>query len=547
MSLSHPLIEPGTDISRFRVEQLLARGGMGLVYRARDVRLDRPVALKVLAPELSDDEEFRQRFVRESRLAAALDHPHVVPVYEADDWHGLLYVAMRFVHGADLASVLRGGPLDPPAAMLLITQAASALDAAHDAGLVHRDVKPGNFLVRGARPGHVPEDAHLYLTDFGLTKQTGSLSGLTRSGTFLGSLHYVAPEQIRGEEVDGRADLYALACVAFELLTGAPPFRRDQEAALLWAHMSVPPPRLTDVRPDLPAAMGAVLARGMAKDPADRPPSCGAFVAELSGASGRVRADDDAPRPRVPAPPTVVRRPASEGTPPGPGPGPRPDGRAPDGRAPDGPPPDAAGSVRRRRRWWPLAVAVAGIAAVAAGLLLWSPWGGGAGDVELERQSLVVAPYEAEIPADWRLLRAEDDVGEFAYFGPEDRFPFDLADPASRAEAAEIAAEDPQRLLSIYVERSPGLADELPEDLPGQILAGQPEGSTLELTGTTLVAGLEVPILEGGLFLTDDQQLDVYGVLVDGETLVFFIAPFSVESDWQQVWDDVLASMTPTG
>ena len=205
MSLSQPLLEPGTDVSRFRVEQLLARGGMGLVYRARDVRLDRPVALKVLAPEVSDDEEFRQRFVRECRLAAALDHPHVVPVYEADDWHGLLYVAMRFVHGADLASVLRGGPLDLPEAMLLITQTASALDAAHDAGLVHRDVKPGNLLVAGARPGHVPEGAHLYLTDFGLTKQAGSLSGLTRSGTFLGSLHYVAPEQIRGEDAGRHA------------------------------------------------------------------------------------------------------------------------------------------------------------------------------------------------------------------------------------------------------------------------------------------------------------------------------------------------------
>ena len=535
MSLSQPLLEPGTDVSRFRVEQLLARGGMGLVYRARDVRLDRPVALKVLAPEVSDDEEFRQRFVRECRLAAALDHPHVVPVYEADDWHGLLYVAMRFVHGADLASVLRGGPLDLPEAMLLITQTASALDAAHDAGLVHRDVKPGNLLVAGARPGHVPEGAHLYLTDFGLTKQAGSLSGLTRSGTFLGSLHYVAPEQIRGEDVDRRADLYALACVAFELLTGAPPFRRDQEAALLWAHMSVPPPRLTDVRRDLPTPMADVLVKGMAKDPGDRQASCGAFAAQLRSASGPVRADDDARGQRIPAPPTVVRRPEPGGPP-----------AAVLHPGPDGSSPSAAGSVQRRRRWWLLGIAAAVAAAVAAGVLAWSPWGGPDG-VELERQSLVVAPYEAEIPADWRFLRGDDDLGEFAYFGPPDRFAFDPADPAGRAEAAEVAADEPGRLVTMYVERDPGLANERPEDLPGQIVAGQPEGSTLELTGTTLVAGLEVPILEGGLFLTDDQQLDVYGVLVDGDTLVLFIAPFSVESDWQGVWDDVLASMTPTG
>jgi serine/threonine-protein kinase len=257
MATQQSLLEPGTEVSRYRIEELVARGGMGLVYRARDLRLDRPVALKVLSPELSEDDAFRTRFVRECRIAASLGHPHVVPVYEADDWHGLLYIAMRFVQGADLHTVLTGGPLELDAALLLLTQAASALDAAHEAGLVHRDVKPGNFLVAGAAAGSVPGGAHLYLTDFGLTKRTSSLSGLTRTGQFLGSLHYVAPEQIRGEEVDGRADTYALACVAYELLTGRPPFPREQEAALLWAHMSVPPPELGELRADLPPALGS--------------------------------------------------------------------------------------------------------------------------------------------------------------------------------------------------------------------------------------------------------------------------------------------------
>src|SRR3954451_5957456 len=168
-------LEPGTVVSRYRVEELLARGGMGLVYRATDVRLDRPVALKVLSPELSDDDRFRERFVRESRLAAAVDHPHVIPVYEAGDWEGTLYLAMRFVRGVDLHTVLAtAGPPDTATALTVLGQAALALDAAHEAGLVHRDVKPGNFLLAGATADRVPPTVHVYLTDFGLTKRATS-------------------------------------------------------------------------------------------------------------------------------------------------------------------------------------------------------------------------------------------------------------------------------------------------------------------------------------------------------------------------------------
>src|SRR3954453_12880853 len=231
MPVQQPILEAGTQISRYRVEALVARGGMGLVYRARDARLDRPVALKVLSPELSDDERFRERFVRESRLAAAVDHPNVIPVYEADDWNGLLYIAMRFVDGVDLHTVLgASGRMETLAAMPLLTQAANALDAAHRVGLVHRDVKPGNFMLVGATAEHVPPDTHVYLTDFGLTKRASSVSGLTKTGQFLGSLHYVAPEQIKGEDVDARTDVYALACVAFEVLGGRPAFDVEGEA-----------------------------------------------------------------------------------------------------------------------------------------------------------------------------------------------------------------------------------------------------------------------------------------------------------------------------
>ncbi len=282
MPLQQPSLETGTEVSRYRVERLVARGGMGLVYRARDIRLDRPVALKVLSPELSDDDRFRERFVRESRLAAAVDHPNVIPVYEADDWDGLLYIAMRFVEGVDLHTVLAtNGRLDPAAALPLLAQAADALDAAHRVGLVHRDVKPGNFMLAGAEADRLPPGTHVYLTDFGLTKRASSVSGLTRTGQFLGSLHYVAPEQIRGEEVDARTDTYALGCVAFEMLTGRPPFDMDGEAGLLWAHMSTAPPSLCAVRPDLPPAVDDAIAGAMAKDPADRPATCAEFVAGL--------------------------------------------------------------------------------------------------------------------------------------------------------------------------------------------------------------------------------------------------------------------------
>ncbi|MFC8513109.1 serine/threonine-protein kinase [Streptomyces sp. NPDC057257] len=274
----------GRQVAGYRIEREIGRGGMAVVYRARDLRLERTVALKLLAPELARNDTFRLRFTHESRAAAAIDHPHIVPVYEAGETDGVLYIAMRYVEGSDLRHLLdRRGPLAPSAALRIAAQVASALDAAHEHGLVHRDVKPGNILVaRGTDSDH-PE--HAYLTDFGLTKKSLSLTGFTSVGQFVGTLDYVAPEQISGRPVDGRCDVYGFACVVYESLAGRPPFRRDDDMALLWAHQYDEPPPLTEFRPDLAPDTDAVFARAMAKSPDDRHDSCRAFVTALRTAT----------------------------------------------------------------------------------------------------------------------------------------------------------------------------------------------------------------------------------------------------------------------
>ncbi len=274
----------GQQIAGYRIEQEIGRGGMAVVYRARDLRLERTVALKLLAPELARNDTFRRRFTHESRAAAAIDHPHIVPVFEAGETDGVLYIAMRYVAGSDLRHVLdREGPLPPATAVRVAAQVASALDAAHEHGLVHRDVKPGNILVaRGTDSDH-PE--HVYLTDFGLTKKSLSLTGFTTVGQFVGTLDYVAPEQISGKPVDARCDVYGFACVVYETLAGHPPFRRDDDMALLWAHQYDAPPPLTEARPDIPAQADPVFAKALAKSPDDRYPSCLDFVAALRAAT----------------------------------------------------------------------------------------------------------------------------------------------------------------------------------------------------------------------------------------------------------------------
>ena len=270
--------DSGSVIAGYRLEEKIGTGGMAIVYRARDERLQRQVALKLMAPARSADESFRLRFIRESRAAAAVDDPHIIPVYEAGEAAGVLYIAMRYVAGGDVQGLLkREGQLPAAQVAAIVSAVASALDSAHAAGLVHRDVKPANMLL-DTRPG-LPD--HVYLSDFGLSKGSLSSAGVTSSGQFLGTPNYTAPEQIQGRPVSGQTDQYALACTAFELLCGEPVFPRDQGVAIIYAHLSQPPRSLLTQRPDLLPAADAVLARALAKAPQDRFGSCQEFAEAL--------------------------------------------------------------------------------------------------------------------------------------------------------------------------------------------------------------------------------------------------------------------------
>jgi len=273
----------GSELAGYRIEAAIGRGGMGIVYRAEQLRLRRKVALKLLAPELAENQAFRARFEHESRLAGVLDHPHIVPLFEAGEVDGLLFISMHYVDGTDLRHLLsRDGPLQPERALAIAAQVAGALDAAHGRGLVHRDVKPANILI--ADDTAAPGTEHCYLTDFGLTKDTSSPVELTATGTFVGTIDYIAPEQIEGAKAAGHGDQYALACVLFECLTGQLPFARDEEISVMWAHLQDEPPSVTALRPDLPAAIDAVIARALAKDPRQRYETCTAMIAAASAA-----------------------------------------------------------------------------------------------------------------------------------------------------------------------------------------------------------------------------------------------------------------------
>jgi serine/threonine-protein kinase len=273
----------GSRVSGYRLEHEIGRGGMAVVFRARDEQLGRLVALKVLAPSLAGDEAFQRRFIRESQAVAAIDDPHIVPVFAAGEADGVLFIAMRYVPGGDAQSLLgREGPLPPARVASVISPVASALDAAHAAGVLHRDVKPSNMLV-DVLPGR-PD--HVYLSDFGLSKGVASSSGTTKAGELIGTVEYMPPEQVTGERADGRGDQYALACAAFAMLTGEPPFRRDTPAAVMYAHVHEPPPPATGRRAELPPAVDGVLAKALAKAPGDRYASCAEFADALRGALG---------------------------------------------------------------------------------------------------------------------------------------------------------------------------------------------------------------------------------------------------------------------
>ena len=329
-------MKAGDSLGPYRIESVLGRGGMGNVYLATHERLRRRAALKVVSPRLAEDEDFRERFLRESRLAASLDHPHVIPIYDAGEADGVLYLAMRYVQGPSLDALIRArGALPLDETLRVAEQVGGALDAAHRAGLVHRDVKPANVLV--AEP-----EGHAYLCDFGIARETDA--GATLTGLFVGTVDYSAPEQLQGQRVDGRADVYSLACVVFHCLAGRPPFVADGEVGVAHAHLHDPPPRLSELSPGLPAALDGVLEQGLAKQPDERYATAG----ELAEALRQAAAGEGAPTRAVPA---AVAAPA-----------PRP----------------------RRYRWLLAGAAVVAAAGVAAGLLATRGSGpGSAGNAKL--------------------------------------------------------------------------------------------------------------------------------------------------------------------
>jgi hypothetical protein len=348
--MAGPDLTTDTVLAGYRILEPIGRGGMGVVYRAEEIALERLVALKVLAPALLGQDEFRQRFLREMRIAASIEHPNILPIYRAGEDQNLLYLAMRYVDARDLREVLlRGGPLEASRAVWIVDQVARALDAAHQRGLVHRDVKPANILLTAPATGG---GEHVYLVDFGVARPTAVNSSITSGDMIVGTIAYAAPEQLTGGPVDARTDVYALGCVLHECLTGRPPFTADSNQALILAHLQAPPPSVRSARPDLPPAMDAVLAQALAKEPARRFRSCG----ELAAAARR------AIEHRAPAAPAPPGRPVARG---GPGPAAAPPQRV-------GSPPLPTNRFQplltpadrvRRLLWLTAAVALVGVAA----------------------------------------------------------------------------------------------------------------------------------------------------------------------------------------
>jgi hypothetical protein len=296
------VLKPGATVGGFVIESVAGRGGMGIVYRAHQREPDRVVALKVIAPELAGDPSFQARFKSEGRIAARLEHPNVIPVYAVGEDRGVLFIAMRFVVGTDLRTLIdHEGQIDTRRAALLIDAVGQALDAAHAQGLVHRDVKPANILISAAGGRE-----HVYLTDFGLTRHVVASQAFTATGALVGTVDYVAPEQVRGERIDARTDVYSLGCVLFHALTGRVPYPGPNQIAKLYAHDSEPPPSVRELVPEVPAALDAVVARAMAKAPDERYQSAGdlgaAAIAAVDAAPVRraertVAVGEAAPRP----------------------------------------------------------------------------------------------------------------------------------------------------------------------------------------------------------------------------------------------------------
>ncbi|MFC4059648.1 serine/threonine-protein kinase [Planomonospora corallina] len=477
----------GQDVAGYRVEDVIGKGGMAVVYLAVDSRLDRRVALKVLNPLLGEDDRFRQRFILESRTVAGIDHPNIIPIYEADAAaDGTLYIAMRYVDGPDLRRLLQErGPLPVSQVNRIFAQVAAALDTSHAHDLIHRDVKPANILIAGHTEGE-----HVYLTDFGITKHRTSISGLTQTDQFIGTPRYMSPEQINKETIDGRCDQYGLACVVYEALAGRLPFQRDNEIALLWAHLAEPPTPLTTLRSELPPEVDAVMGRALAKAPEQRYASCTEFVTELrdaiSGQSYRIQETRPSTR--------KVR--AS-----------RPGGR----RILVG-----AGAA--------IAVIVALVAALAVVLRGDDAWAAHRGSDAV--------PVAFEHPADWTTIQHADVFTVSAPRAEEFRTLFSTPVTADWAAVNEIIRTEPEEATGVYAQTldtldprggSQQLQETLQSSLPGTV-------SVLSEVVQVRVGGRPAVRLEGTI--ADPQQggrLDFVGYAVERPDepalMIYFCAP----------------------
>jgi hypothetical protein len=539
---------PGAEFAGYQIQSLVARGGMGVVYRALDVQLGRTVALKLLAPELAANEKFRQRFVRESRLAASVDHPNILPIYAAGEWSGLLYIAMRFVHGTDVKAELDArGPLPLTEALSILSHTAAALDAAHGAGLVHRDVKPGNILLSDD-----PANGHrlVYLTDFGLTKRTTSATGVTTAGHFLGTLDYVAPEQIRGGNIDSRADVYALACVAYTLLAGHPPFDHDNDSAQLWAHMTEEPPRLTLERPEVPPAMEAAIVKGMAKQPEDRPPTCGALVTMMSGGSpGKIvpAQPRGAGKHAVPPRATTPGKDSNGGAPVEAGTLARAGGKAHLGGRSTG----SRGRRAGRRPGRAARLTVLGgallllVLAILAGALL-PPMLSGEKYVTFRADGV---PYTLDVPQSWTARTHEAGDSTVSVLSDADLTALFADEPDAPAGAARTASE-PEKVAGLAIYHRPaGLTNQSPATrvrtaealLPGR-------DAHLVDRGPATVGEVKGQAMEGTIPLSSavTLQVRVFVVETDPVQLLVFFAPSSLFEQRTETFDHVVGSLRRT-
>ncbi|MEO3803207.1 protein kinase [Nonomuraea sp. B1E8] len=468
----------GQEVAGYYIEDIVGKGGMAVVYLALDPRLSRRVALKILNPVLSVDDRFRQRFILESRTVASIEHPNIIPIYEANaDADGVLYIAMRYVDGLDLRRLIHDrGPLPLGPANRIFAQVAAALDAAHAHDLIHRDVKPANILLAGD---------HVYLTDFGITKHRSSISGLTQTDHFIGTPRYMSPEQINKETVDGRCDQYALACVVHEALSARLPFQRENDIALLWAHLAEQPTPLSQLRPELPPQVDAVMMRALAKAPEQRYATCAEFVTALREAmSGR----QGEPSPGGSSGPHLVPRPT-----PGSGPGAPAGSHAGSHTGPHaGPgfarsPGGAQGaptqpSAPRRPGRVPI-VAATLVAAAAALALVVMIVVNHQGDTWSRYKTSSAAPLTFEYPGDWAVRTHQDLFAVASPHATEFEKLFVAGPAADWSTVSEIVADEPDSASGLYVQVSDtldagGTSEQMKAKmdalLPGQVDVGRP-------------------------------------------------------------------------